>query len=56
MTIKKSRGTQRCIYMPKILDEQLKEYSLKTDLPVSYIVKTALKEFFASRNTKDYIV
>ena len=54
MTTKTGPGTQRCIYIPKVLDEQLKEHSLKTDLPISYIVKTALKEFFASRESKDY--
>ena len=41
------RGTQRCIYLPFALNEELEKYSKTTGLPTSYLVTTALKEFFA---------
>lgn len=54
MTTSKHPGVQRCIYMPKQLDEQLRSYLKDTGLPASYVIKTALKEFFALREIKNY--
>lgn len=48
MTKKKERGKQRCIYLPHLLDKQLADYAEQTGLPISYIIKTSLKEFLAS--------
>jgi len=44
---KTKRGTQRCIYLPFDLNDQLEKYSETTGLPMSYLVTTSLKEFFA---------
>lgn len=46
----KKPGVQRCIYLPKELDEKMKAYAVKHDLPISYIVRTALKNFIASKD------
>lgn len=41
-------GVQRCIYLPKELDEKIKDYAVRHDLPISHLVRSALKKFLAS--------
>jgi len=48
MTTNKKKSVQRCIYLPSLLDEQMKDYCERTGLPVSYVIKTALKMYFDS--------
>ena len=46
MSKEKKESAQRCIYLTKKLNDRLKDYSDRHEIPVSYIIRMAVVKFF----------